>query len=167
MVFQAVGRSGALYQIERFPQAAGEVVVGFCVLAKTLQQQPRLSRLLAPLWNGGEQFLVDNRFLPHDFAPLQKQRREPDAEHPCFDILDPVANQIAEDGGVGDNSRLNQREEAESNRRAPEQRRTEQGPRKRFEVRHPHTSEANWFDAFLALPVERNSPSIGKVCPTD
>ena len=123
-------------EIERLAAPANEVSVVFGL--RELRLEPgRLIGLLAAGRDRVEERIIDVSGLTADIEPLERQRRETDGEHHRLDVFDPVAGEIADRAGMLDHTAMNEGEEAEGERSAPEERRADETRGERLQVRHP------------------------------
>jgi hypothetical protein len=151
-------------QIERLTEAAGEMrFVG----RQRGDEIDGRGRILATGGNRTEERRPHATHLTNDGGPVDRERRETDAKERHLRIFDPVAGQVADDSGVRDHTAVNQGEEGEGDRAAPEQGRPQERRRQAVEIRHqrlPPEARTRVADDVTAA---RSIVSIGTSCPTD
>ena len=166
VVLEAVGGPGPDHEIEGLTEPGREVATGRILGRQLLQQRGRLGGILSARGYRGQGRRAERSPLPGNVASLDRQRRQSDAEHRHFDVLDPVPGEVADHGRVGDDAAVNEREEGEGQRAAPQQGRAEQGRGQAVHVHHGMIPPATGQRRELT---RRNAASaiIGSPCPGD
>lgn len=166
MVLQAVGGAGAGHEVECLPQPPHEKrrTSLLVLFGEGREERCGVRRILPALGDRIDLLIVDAPPLPGHIKPLARQGGHPDEKHPDFDILDPVARQVADNQRVGNDFIVDQLEEAAGDRDAPHERRADQRGSEGIDSRHGAAPPTTWPGCAPAHSAGTLS-GIGSPCP--